>query len=108
MFQRALLSDDREDLDEALETLEATGANNLYEQAYLDLARYNFAARFGNADEQLGYLRGALAEAKLRCEQKYAAFAVERDTSYEVPAAWGECSLEIVGDPGTKLLLLQH
>jgi TonB family protein len=211
MFQRALRRDERERIEAALAALEDTGANNRYEQAYLSLARYNHAVKYGRTSEQLVHLTGALsgssspedpvyldeelirelrrallplqlrnnhfpaaldtyalmeadgddeavaffaeaienarsielddteyvipialddsgsdwtrlykhnialtggegdlAEVKLRCEQQFIAFAVERDVSYAVPREWGECSMEVVGDPGAETFLLQH
>jgi TonB family protein len=32
---------------------------------------------------------------------------VERDFAYDVPAEWGACSLQIIGDSGTDFLLMQ-
>lgn len=210
-FQNALRSEDRERIDAALEQLERSGASNRYELAFIGLARYRYAARYGSPLEQMHYLgealsgsaeesdpvyldedlvrelrrallplqlqhndfpaaldtyslmevegdeegvaffadtigqvraiefddteffvplsiddsgsawvrlfkhniafvdgEGELAEAKLRCEQRYVAFAVEREVSYAVPSEWGDCSMELVGASGTNVFLMQH
>jgi TonB family protein len=52
-------------------------------------------------------IQGKLAEFKLRCSSHYVGFAVEPLFSYEVPEAWGDCSLQVIGDPGTTFLLVQ-
>jgi TonB family protein len=61
-FQRALQGDDRKKIDDLLALLEREGAANHYENAFLNLARYNYAVRFGDEREQLEYLDGALSE----------------------------------------------
>ena len=51
---------------------------------------------------------GKVAEFKLRCTEHYIGFAAEPDVSYDVPDEWGDCTLEIIGDAGTTLELVQH
>jgi TonB family protein len=51
---------------------------------------------------------GKVNEFKLRCSQQYVGFAVEADVSYNLPEAWGNCSLEIIGEPGSSFTLVQH
>lgn len=51
-----------------LAVLEDADAAKNYEYAYLSLARYNFAARYGTAEEQLLYLQNALGESAYQPE----------------------------------------
>ena len=209
-FQRALRGEDESEIRSALEDLEAAGAQNHYEHAFLNLARYNVATRYGSDLDEMHHLWAALsnsaspsdplyldealarelrrmllplqlrnnyfpyaldtyalmeasgdaeavaffadtiakvralefdeteypivltldaagttsmrlfkhhvavtggmgevAEARLHCEQQYVAFALERDVSYALPAEWGECSMQIIGDAGASFYLLQ-
>lgn len=51
---------------------------------------------------------GKVNEFKVRCDPKYVGFAVEPEVSYNLPGAWGPCSLEILGEPGSAFDLVQH
>lgn len=53
-------------------------------------------------------INGKLYEFKLRCEKNYVGIVVEPEISYDIPAALGECHLEIIGDAGTTFVLVQH
>lgn len=50
---------------------------------------------------------GAVSEIKLRCKKKYFFFKYEPDVQYTVSPNAGQCSIEVVGDPGTELTLVQ-
>jgi TonB family protein len=68
-------------------------------QTSLRLFRHKVAMTQGEGD---------LNEAVLRCDRKYVAFSIERDISYDVPAEWGECWIQIMGSADANFLLLQH
>lgn len=53
-------------------------------------------------------VNGKLHEFKLRCDKNFVGFVVEPDISYDIPAALGDCDLEIIGDAGTTFVLVQH
>ena len=50
---------------------------------------------------------GRLSEIKLRCERNYLFFPYNPELEYKVEARSGRCSIELVGDPGTKFQLIQ-
>jgi hypothetical protein len=56
---------------------------------------------------QLLVASGRVSEIKLRCEKNYVFFAYDPDLVYKVEARSGRCSIELVGDPGTKFRLIQ-
>jgi len=57
-LEAALNSDDRAAADEALQKLKIA---NLYEDAYFGIATYQYAAKYGNEQQQLAALRRAIA-----------------------------------------------
>jgi hypothetical protein len=50
---------------------------------------------------------GELAEVKLRCDNGYVFFRYEREKQYNIAGRDGFCTLELVGNPGTKFSLVQ-
>ena len=52
-------------------------------------------------------VEGDLAELRLRCEKGYVGFVYQEGTAYEAEGGVGECSLQIIGDPGTTFKLLE-
>jgi hypothetical protein len=50
---------------------------------------------------------GDIAELRLRCERGYVGFVYQEGTAYEAESGVGECSLQIIGDPGTTFKLLE-
>jgi TonB family protein len=50
---------------------------------------------------------GRVSEIKLRCERNYLFFPYDPQLEYKVEARSGRCSIELVGDPGTKFDLVQ-
>lgn len=50
---------------------------------------------------------GAVSEIKLRCEKSYVFFLYQAGVRYDVAEAAGRCSMQIIGDPGTKFELVQ-
>jgi len=50
---------------------------------------------------------GQVSEIKLRCEKQYLFFPYEPGVRYTVETRGGSCSIELVGDPGTKFELVQ-
>ena len=59
-FQRAMGRNDRETAEKLIGLMEDTGAMSLYEAAYLNLAKFNFAVEYGDSETQLKYLKRAL------------------------------------------------
>lgn len=57
-FLRAAKSDDRAAMDERLAKMQV---KNLYENAYFNIARYEYARRWGSASEQRRYIAAAIA-----------------------------------------------
>ncbi len=56
---------------------------------------------------QIAVASGKVSEIKLRCEEAYLIFRYDPQLQYKVDARGGDCSIEIVGDPGTKFDLIQ-
>lgn len=50
---------------------------------------------------------GRLAEIKLRCAGKFVGFGFDEDLVYRVSERYMPCTLEVVGDPGTRFRLVQ-
>lgn len=50
---------------------------------------------------------GRIAQVKLRCDKNYLYFAFDPKLNYEINAKDGECSIELVGAPGTQFTLTQ-
>jgi len=56
---------------------------------------------------QIAVANGKVSEIKLRCAKAYLIFPYDPALEYKVDARRGDCSIEIVGDPGTKFDLIQ-
>ena len=56
---------------------------------------------------QLAVLRGQVSEIKLRCDKKFVSFKHDPDLQYRVADAFGECAIEVIGEPGTRFELIQ-
>jgi TonB family protein len=52
-------------------------------------------------------LSGEVSEIKLRCEKSYVFFRHEAGLRYTVSERDGQCSMQVIGDPGTKFELRQ-
>lgn len=52
-------------------------------------------------------VEGSLEQIKLRCQAKSATLPFSDASEYQVPSGWGECSLQIDGQEGTKASLVQ-
>jgi hypothetical protein len=50
---------------------------------------------------------GAVSEIKLRCEKQYLFFKYEPGVEYSIGRQKDQCQIEVVGDPGTKFVLMQ-
>lgn len=51
---------------------------------------------------------GVLNSIKLRCEQKFLEIEFQPSVQITLPAKWGECNLQVIGDPETSFALLQQ
>ncbi len=46
--------------------------------------------------------QGSMSTVKLRCEKKYVELDISPNLEYRVPDSWGECQLQIIGEPETS------
>lgn len=60
-FSKVLATDDQQASQTLLKELEDKGVRNLYENAYLNMARFNYAVKYGTTAEQMKYLKTALS-----------------------------------------------
>jgi TonB family protein len=65
---------------------------------YLHLFKRHFSAVVND---------GYISQVKLRCEKHYVFFAFDPSLQYEVDAKYGDCSIELLGAPGTHFQLVQ-
>lgn len=65
---------------------------------YLHLFRRTF---------QIAVESGRVAEIKLRCDTSFVFFKHDPEIQYTVADKYGRCSMELIGDPGTKFNLVQ-
>lgn len=56
---------------------------------------------------QIDKVNGAVAEIKLRCDTDFVFFRHDPQMRYSVADRFGDCRLEVVGDPGTTFRLVQ-
>ena len=49
-----------------------------------------------------------LAESKLYCDQGFLGFAIKPDVRYDVRNDYENCSLVVIGDPGTTFTITEH
>lgn len=52
-------------------------------------------------------LSGRVAELKLRCDRHYVFFRYSPELRYQVNREFGACNLEVIGDPGSRIRLVQ-
>jgi TonB family protein len=50
---------------------------------------------------------GRVSEIKLRCDRHYVSFGYDATLYYRIAEQYGDCGLELVGDPGTSFELIQ-
>ena len=57
----------------------------------------------------IGFLevKGQLDSVKLWCSKGYGDLEVETGLTYNIPDSWGDCTLQVLGEPGTTLSLIQ-
>lgn len=48
---------------------------------------------------------GSLDKVDIRCSAKRNIYSIEPDNEWKIPASWGECSILIDGNPGTKFVI---
>lgn len=51
---------------------------------------------------------GKITELKLRCDTNYAKFTHNDKTDYQIPASWGNCNVQVIGEPGSEAQLIQQ
>lgn len=69
-----------------------------YSSWYLRLFRKSF---------HISVTNGSVAEIKLRCDKRYVFFKYDPETHYTIADKYGDCSMELIGDPGTRFQLVQ-
>ena len=52
-------------------------------------------------------VEGDIAELRIKCEKGYLGFNYEAEIAYQVGKKFGECSLQVIGNPGTTFKLLE-
>ena len=52
-------------------------------------------------------LSGVINTLKFRCEKKFAELPLTIDSEYQIPASWGDCQMQILGEPGASAKLIQ-
>jgi TonB family protein len=67
----------------------------------------NWTSRLLKSNFALRVAGGAVSEIKLRCKKQYVFFKFDPTVRYSVSSKAGECSIEVVGDPGTSFDLVQ-
>ncbi len=50
---------------------------------------------------------GYISQVKLRCQKHYVFFAFDPKLQYQVDSKDGDCSMELLGAPGTRFKLMQ-
>lgn len=65
----------------------------------LDLWKHNFSFL---------KLEGKLETLKLRCDLKFKELPFQFESLYQIPKSWGDCNLQIIGDEGSKVSLIQQ
>ena len=68
-------------------------------QAFLPLLKRSFSILPGDKK---------IDELKLRCEAKFLTLQYSPDATYQLPASFGECELQILGEPGDEFTVLQQ
>jgi len=56
---------------------------------------------------QIKVTEGRVVQIKLRCDKKYVFFAFDATLRYQVADQFGDCSVELIGDPKTSFELIQ-
>lgn len=52
--------------------------------------------------------KGKISTLKLRCDAKFKELAFKIDAQYTLPDSWGECNLQIIGEQGSVVSVLQQ
>ena len=53
-------------------------------------------------------VQGAIEKIKFRCERRFFEVEFQADTQLEIPSSWGECFVELIGDAGSSVSMLQQ
>ena len=72
----------------------------------IDASGHSFATLFKNRFS-IEVTGGQLSDLKLRCEKQYLIFSYRPDIEYSIDGRNSECTLELVGEPGTAFALVQ-
>src|SRR6185437_2181693 len=69
--------------------------------------RHSWGSRLFRKRFTIAVTGGSVSEIKLRCTKHYLFFKYTPDVQYAIEPNVGECSIEVVGDPGTTFNLTQ-
>ncbi len=120
LFQRArktankVLSRDIDDetkskVQKLLEEIETVIAGDglIQVQGYIKNTNH-FVHLLARSSFHLKNVDGAVAEARLHCQQGYVGFPVKEDFEYTVQNDLGDCRLSLIGDPQTTFDLMEY
>jgi TonB family protein len=65
---------------------------------FYDLYKHRFQVVVAN---------GHVSEIKLRCDRRYVSFGYDATLYYRIADQYGDCGLELIGEPGTQFQLIQ-
>jgi TonB family protein len=53
-------------------------------------------------------VQGNITKLKLRCDLNYQELQFQAEFLYQVPLEWGDCNMQVIGDAGAKVALVQQ
>jgi len=53
-------------------------------------------------------ITGRIDDFLIRCERRFARFKYDAEAQYDIPAAWGDCEMQLNGEPETLVSVLQQ
>lgn len=74
---------------------------NITENGYTTLDLFKNKFGFENTT-------GEIKNIKLRCDKKFASLDYSTDLEFQIPASWGKCQLEVIGNPYTQSIIYQY
>jgi hypothetical protein len=52
-------------------------------------------------------VNGKLLALNLRCDRNFASLAFDLTSEYKIPEKWGQCYLQVIGEPATTFKLTE-
>ena len=95
-------------LDQVAEKIQALKtADNAFEVSGIIDNSANWWHRLLKKTFQFDQVEGEIAEIKLRCSTDYVFFRFDPQKSYRIAESMGDCTLQVIGNPGTTFILVQ-